>query len=69
MPQVSSVAQIVAILLLITPLIAFWLWMLRDMLGNDRLLPQARNFWLIALLFGNVLGAAMNYGSEYRGHR
>jgi hypothetical protein len=69
MPQVNPGVQIVAILLLITPLIAFWFWMLRDMLGNDRLLPQARTFWLFALLFLNVLGAAMYYSSEYRRRR
>jgi hypothetical protein len=56
-------------LLLVVPLIAFWIWMLRDMLNNDNLPDTARNTWLIAFIFLNVFAAAFYYVYEYRNKR
>ncbi|MDI1462239.1 hypothetical protein QEZ54_14815 [Catellatospora sp. KI3] len=51
---------------LIVPVLAFWLWMFRDMLGNHRLFGQARNLWLLGFVFLNVFAAGLYYVSEYR---
>ena len=56
-------------LLLVVPLIAFWAWMLREMLNNHNLAETARNVWLIAFIFLNVFAAVFYYVYEYRNKR
>lgn len=74
MPPLSALIS----LLFIIPLIAFWVWMLRDMLNNDRLpnllasgtlLGDARTDWMVAFIFLNVFAAALYYSLVYRNRR
>ncbi len=56
-------------LLLIIPLIAFWLWMFRDMLNNPNISDTGRNTWMNAFIFQNVFAAVFYYAYEYRNKR
>ena len=56
-------------LLLVIPLIAFWIWMFRDMLNNRDLSDTARNGWIIAFIFLNAFAAVFYYAYEYRNKR
>ncbi len=56
-------------LLLAIPLIAFWIWMFRDMLNNRDLSDTARNGWIIAFIFLNAFAAVVYYVYEYRNKR
>ena len=56
-------------LLLVIPLIAFWLWMFRDMLNNANISDAARNTWIIAFIFLNAFAAVVYYVYEYRNKR
>jgi hypothetical protein len=56
------------LLLLLIPLIGFWVWMVRDMMQNPYLTASQRTFWMVVLLFGNVFGAAIYYWYVYRSH-
>jgi hypothetical protein len=56
-------------LLLVIPLIAFWIWMFRDMLNNRDLSDTARNGWIIAFIFLNAFAAVVYYVYEYRNKR
>ena len=56
-------------LLLVIPLIAFWIWMFRDMLNNANIPDTARNGWIIAFIFLNVFAAVVYYVYEYRNKR
>ncbi len=51
-------------LLLVIPLIAFWIWMFRDMLNNRDLSDTARNGWIIAIIFLNAFAAVVYYVYE-----
>jgi hypothetical protein len=57
-------------LIVILPLIAFWAWMLNDMLQNDRvpglLTNDARLDWTVAFLLFNVFAAVVYYVLVYR---
>ncbi len=54
------------IILLPVPLFAFWLWMFRDMINNDRLPGNSRNTWMLLFVFMNVFAAIWYYVAEYR---
>lgn len=49
----------------VLPLIAFWLWMFRDMTNNDRLTSSEKYTWTWLFIFLNVF-AAVFYFIEYR---
>lgn len=57
-------------LILVLTLIAFWAWMLNDMLQNDRLpgllTNDARLDWTIAFVLFNVFAAVVYYVLVYR---
>jgi hypothetical protein len=57
-------------LLLVLPLIAFWAWMLNDMLQNDHLPGLLTNDapldWMIAFIVFNVFAAVVYYVLVYR---
>lgn len=53
-------------LLLILPLLVFWIWMFRDMLGNDDLPPNAKESWTFAFILLNVFAAVIYYANIYR---
>ena len=56
-------------LLLVIPLIAFWIWMFRDMLNNRDLSDTAKSGWTIAFIFLNAFAAIFYYAYEYRNKR
>ncbi len=61
-------------LVIVLPLIGFWLWMYRDMSRNESLPdsspltwpPVSKYTWTLAFVFLNVFGAAFYYVLEYR---
>lgn len=56
-------------LVLIIPVIIFWVWMFRDMLKNDSLSDTARSTWTVAFIFLNAFAAVFYYVYEYRSRR
>jgi heme/copper-type cytochrome/quinol oxidase subunit 2 len=56
-------------LVLIIPVIIFWVWMFRDMLKNDSLSDTARSTWTVAFIFLNAFAAVFYYVYEYRRRR
>ena len=72
-------AQLISLLIglmIVLPLLVFWLWMFRDMTKNDALSgnsaapltwpPSSKNDWLIWFIVLNVFAAAFYYVFEYR---
>ena len=56
-------------LVLILPLIIFWIWMFRDMLNNNDLSDTAKSNWTVAFIVLNVFAAVFYYVYEYRSRR
>lgn len=62
--------------IIILPLIVFWLWMFRDMTNNDYLPdnlagsltwpPSSKYSWMVFFIFMNVFAAAFYYVFEYK---
>lgn len=53
-------------LIIILPLIVFWLWMAWDLGRNNHLSSSEKLYWQLAFLFMNVFAAAFYYVTEYR---
>ena len=53
----QPIASIIIPLIIILPLIVFWLWMARDMANNDNLPSSEKTYWMLAFLFMNVFAA------------
>jgi amino acid transporter len=53
-------------LIIILPLLAFWLWMFRDMFNNGNLPGSSKDYWTLAFLFLSVFAAVLYYVTEYR---
>lgn len=63
-------------LIIVIPLLAFWLWMFQDMVNNKRLPsnsagllnwpPVSKFDWLPVFIFLNVFGAIYYYLVEFR---
>ncbi len=63
-------------MILVLPLIVFWLWMFWDMANNDDLPsnsnapltwpPSTKFGWTVAFIFMNVVAAGFYYFYEYR---
>ncbi len=66
--QVFSLVQLLP-LVLILPLVIFWIWMFRDMLNNNNLSDTARSNWTVAFIFLNAFAAVFYYAYEYRSRR
>jgi hypothetical protein len=66
MAQLSPLISLIVII----PLIAFWLWMFDDMLKTDRLpgllTNDARLDWMVAFILFNVFAAVVYYALVYR---
>lgn len=52
-------------LMIMLPLLVFYLWMFRDMTYNDRLSSDSKYTWTWAFIFLNVFAAVL-YFIEYR---
>lgn len=46
--------------------LAFWGWMFRDMMNNDRLTSSEKNTWTWIFILLNVFGTAIYYANVYR---
>ena len=64
----SSPMQLLPLVLII-PVIIFWIWMFRDMLNNNNLSGTARSTWTVAFIFLNAFAAVFYYVYEYRSRR
>ncbi len=64
----SSPMQLLPLLLII-PVIIFWIWMFRDMLKNGNLSDTAKSTWTVAFIFLNAFAAVFYYVYEYRSRR
>jgi hypothetical protein len=63
-------------LLITLPLLAFWMWMFREMANNDTIPtssnvivawpPATKNHWLFVFVILNVFGALYYYLTVYR---
>ena len=56
-------------LVLVIPVIIFWVWMFRDMLNNGNLSDTAKSTWTVAFIFLNAFAAVFYYVYEYRSRR
>jgi len=56
-------------LVLIVPVIIFWIWMFRDMLTNGNLSDTAKSTWTVAFIFLNAFAAVFYYVYEFRSRR
>lgn len=52
--------------LVIVPLMAFWLWMLWQMLQNTHVAPNVRPLWIIGFLLAGLPTALYYFFTEYR---
>ncbi len=64
-----SPAQLIGPLIVLIVGGAFWVWMVRDMINNDRLTSDEKNTWMWIFILLNVFGAAIYYGNVYRNRR
>jgi len=67
-PPGSSPLQLLP-LVLIVPVIIFWIWMFRDMLNNGNLSDTAKSTWTVAFIFLNAFAAVFYYVYEFRSRR
>lgn len=68
--------EVLASMIVIIPLVVFWLWMFREMSNNHRLPsnsaapltwpPSTKYGWTFAFIFMNVFAAVFYYFYEYR---
>jgi hypothetical protein len=65
----QPIASIIIPLIIILPLIVFWLWMAWDLGGNDNLSRSEKFYWQLAFIFMNVFAAVFYYIYEYRKRR
>lgn len=57
--------QIVPIIIILV-LEAFYIWMFWDFTNNDNVRTYNKYYWVLILVFLNVLGAGLYYFIEYR---
>ena len=53
-------------MIIVIPLLAFWLWMFWDMTNHDNLSSMCKPNWTLAFVFFNVFAAVYYYVYEYR---
>ena len=58
--------QLITSLVIIVPVIVFWLWMFRDMLTNPDLPRNTKDNWTLAFIFLNAVAAMFYYVNIYR---
>ena len=54
------------LILALTPLLIFWLWMFWDFVNNRELPAAERNLWIVAFVFFNIVTAIYYYLTAYR---
>ncbi len=53
-------------MIIVLPLLGFWLWMFWDMTNHDNFRTTSKYNWMLALIFLNVFAAVFYYFYEYR---
>jgi uncharacterized RDD family membrane protein YckC len=53
-------------LVIIIPLVVFWLWMFEDMIRNRDLPGEAKQTWVFVFVLLNVFGAVIYFATVYR---
>lgn len=53
-------------LIILIPILVFWLWMAWDMDKNDHLSESSKLNWMLILAFLSVFGAMLYFVTEYR---
>jgi hypothetical protein len=53
-------------IIIVLPLLGFWIWMFRDMTNNDYLTANSKSTWALAFLFFNFFAAGLYYFMVYR---
>jgi hypothetical protein len=66
MAQANPSIFIQLIILLPIPLLVVWAWMFREMINNDRLPSDTKNYWTLLFIFLNVLAAMLYYVNVYK---
>jgi hypothetical protein len=64
-----TLPQVLIPLLIVLPLIIFWLWMFQAMLNNRSLLKSEKDTWTLLFIFLNVFAAVLYYANVYRNRR
>ena len=66
MAQANPSILILLIIILPLPLIVFWVWMFRDMINNDNLPGNVKDYWMLLFIFLNVFAAMVYYVNVYK---
>jgi hypothetical protein len=53
-------------MLIVLPLLVFWMWMFWDMSKNDDLSANTKNTWALWFLVLNIFAAGYYYANVYR---
>jgi hypothetical protein len=53
-------------LIVIVPLVVFWVWMFKDMMNNDDLPSVFKPYWLMAFILLNIPAAVFYYYTVYK---
>ena len=60
------IPMIMVPMIIVVPLLVFWLWMFRDMTNNYYLSRSSKYYWTLAFAFMSVFGAFSYYYLVYR---
>jgi hypothetical protein len=60
------IVEVLIPLIVVLPLIVFWLRMFRDMLDNAYLPPGTKDYWTLAFIFASIFTAIYYYVNVYR---
>lgn len=66
--SISAAGQILSVAVILAGFL-FWMWMYRDMSGNDGLTAREKENWTTTFIFLNVFGAILYYANVYRKRR
>lgn len=53
-------------LIIVVPLVVFWVWMAYEFTQNDRIPPNERFVWIFGFVFLGILTAGYYYFTVYR---
>ncbi len=66
MAQANPSILILLIIILPMPLLVFWAWMFREMINNDNLPNDTKNYWTLFFIFLNIFAAMFYYVNVYK---
>jgi hypothetical protein len=53
-------------MLIVVPLLGFWIWMFQDMINNQTIPEDAKNTWRLMFIVMNVFAAGYYYFNVYK---